>query len=567
MDERFEDYQYDSTLGTIAVGDRVYDDHQLSKQQEVLLQESESASKESTYIPEAVRDFILYFQKCFYEGKVNELNSCYESSFSKLTEKFYKNSPWPHPEQVVAPLVNHDETFLLYYKEVYFRHLYSRLTPTLEQRFDSYNNYCALFNLIVNSDGPSNIELPMYWAWDIIDEFIYQFNSYSMYRTRAIKKGLTQEIETMEQNPGMWSAFSVLNVLYSLTIKAKMTEQLKAMKQGQDAELVAGEYGSKPLYKMLGYFAIIGTLRVHTLLGDFTLALKTMENMDLSKKALLARVAAAHFTTYYYVGFCYLMLGRYADAIKAFSHILLFISRTKNINRSAQFRIVSKKSEQMYALLAICVTLCPTRLDDIVHVGLREKYGEQLAKISRSIKDTAANSILADDPTIIKIFEELFLFAAPKFISPSLPDYEHPAMNIDPLQHHSKIFLATVANATLGAKLKPYLNLYATMELSKLSAFLEADDEFLRSALVCYKLKTRQIKWTEGDLLNGESGNVSEINIALENDLIHISETKVSRKFADFFIRNIGKNYMVQEFIANPVENNSIAGKQRGRKY
>ncbi len=35
---------------------------------------------------------------------------------------------------------------------------------------------------------------------------------------------------------------------------------------------------------MLGYFSIIGLLRVHVLLGDFTLALKVMENVELNQK-------------------------------------------------------------------------------------------------------------------------------------------------------------------------------------------------------------------------------------------------------------------------------------------
>lgn len=47
---------------------------------------------------------------------------------------------------------------------------------------------------------------------------------------------------------------------------------------------IVGEYGSKHLYKMLGYFSIIGLLRVHTLLGDYTLALKVMDNIELNQK-------------------------------------------------------------------------------------------------------------------------------------------------------------------------------------------------------------------------------------------------------------------------------------------
>ena len=64
------------------------------------------------------------------------------------------------------------------------------------------------------------------------------------------------------------------------------------MKRGEDASLYAGEYGNRPLYKMLGYFSIIGLLRVHCLLGDFSLALKTLDDIELNKKAMFARVMA-----------------------------------------------------------------------------------------------------------------------------------------------------------------------------------------------------------------------------------------------------------------------------------
>jgi translation initiation factor 3 subunit L len=47
---------------------------------------------------------------------------------------------------------------------------------------------------------------------------------------------------------------------------------------------IVGEYGSRPLYRMLGYFSLIGLLRVHSLLGDFTLALKVVEHVELNQK-------------------------------------------------------------------------------------------------------------------------------------------------------------------------------------------------------------------------------------------------------------------------------------------
>ena len=39
----------------------------------------------------------------------------------------------------------------------------------------------------------------------------------------------------------------------------------------------------------------------------------------------------------------------------------------------------------MYALLAICITLCPTRLDENIQPYLKEKYGEHLSKMQRGL--------------------------------------------------------------------------------------------------------------------------------------------------------------------------------------
>ena len=118
---------------------------------------------------------------------------------------------------------------------------------------------------------------------------------------------------------------------------------------------IVGEYGTRPLYKLLGYFSIVGLLRVHSLLGDFTLALKVMENVELNQKVSSAsdsrlirytdifqspftRVTACHVTTYYYVGFCYIMLRRYPDAVRTFVSILNFILRMRQYHtRSYQY--------------------------------------------------------------------------------------------------------------------------------------------------------------------------------------------------------------------------------------
>lgn len=55
-----------------------------------------------------------------------------------------------------------------------------------------------------------------------------------------------------------------------------------------DPESVAGEYGRHSLYKMLGYFSLVGLLRLHSLLGDYYQAIKVLENIELNKKVRFA---------------------------------------------------------------------------------------------------------------------------------------------------------------------------------------------------------------------------------------------------------------------------------------
>jgi hypothetical protein len=118
----------------------------------------------------------------------------------------------------------------------------------------------------------------------------------------------------------------------------------------------------------------------------------------------------------------YMMMRRYVDAIKCFTNILLFIARTKQYHtRSYQYDQILKKNEQMcvappqqsrfdrielrrtlyislfvgrrpltlvlalgfgrYALLAICLSLCPYRIDENIHTTVRDKYTDKMARM------------------------------------------------------------------------------------------------------------------------------------------------------------------------------------------
>jgi len=114
---------------------------------------------ETVELPEVIRLFVVYFQKQVREGNVYEVHTNYEATFNKLTDRFYKSTPWPSAE-TIAPLVGNDAQFLLLYKELYYRHIYSKLQPTMEQRVASWKNYCDIFDMLLNTEAPVDLQLP-----------------------------------------------------------------------------------------------------------------------------------------------------------------------------------------------------------------------------------------------------------------------------------------------------------------------------------------------------------------------------------------------------------------------
>ncbi|KXN88666.1 Eukaryotic translation initiation factor 3 subunit L [Leucoagaricus sp. SymC.cos] len=475
-------------------------------------------------IPDVVKAFIVRFYQAVLDNNLEEITIAYESGWQKYTEKFYSRTEWPEAE-IIAPLVNDDPIFLILYRELYYRHVYSRLQPNIDDRLHSYENSCELFNYLLNSDGPVKLQLPEQWLWDIIDEFIYQYQVFCSWRSK-VKSKTEDELVMLAEGGPVWSSYSVLNVLYSLMQKSKINEYIIAQREGKSPEEIAeivGEYGQRPLYRMLGYFSIIGLLRVHVLLGDFTLALKVMENVELNQKSPFSRVTACHVTTYYYVGFCYIMLRRYPDAIRTFVTILNFIMRMRQYHtRSYQYDQISKTADRMYALFAVCNALSPTRLDDNIANIAKERFGEQYAKISRGGQEA------------LSAFEELFLYACPKFITANPPPYEDAnAINAtlaspdtsspssDATQRHLALFLSDVAAQLPVPTLRSFLKLYTSLDAKKLANFLDADEEEMVTGL-----------------LDGRMTTTSDLNFVIDENMVHIAESTVGRRYAGWFIKN-----------------------------
>jgi|EP00161_Ancyromonas_sigmoides_P008128 translation initiation factor 3 subunit L len=495
-------------------------------------------------VPEPVARFLCGLARSLQERKVYEVHQAIESGWSTLTNQFFKAVPWPSAD-AVAPLVDHDDTFLTLYRELAFRHVYSRLQPTVQDRVASWENYVWLFEMLLDVQRPMRLDLPNQWLWDIVDELIYQFQSFCQFRAKR-KARSADDIRVLRENPDVFSAEKLIAMLRKAADRSRVVEVLSAMRASgfQAPQLKGGaftggpgapedEFAQSNTYVMLGYFSLIGLSRVHCLLSDYDTALRSLDHVDMSKKnGLFARVAACHVTLYYYVGFSYLMLKRYADAVRSFSSAITFVQRTKQYHtRSYQYDAIMKKTEQMYALLSMALVLSPARVDDQIRNALREKLGDKTARMQRGEE---------------AVFEELFTYSCPKFIIPSAPDYDSAPANTgqDAYRHQLRLFVSEVKQQLVLPTIRSYLRLYTSISVPKLAGFLNVPVDEFRAQLLALKYKSRRPMWPGGGAppVAGEVVNCADVEFSIDNDVVNVVSQQGSGQYhTDFFVRNLKK--------------------------
>ena len=169
----------------------------------------------------------------------------------------------------------------------------------------------------------------------------------------------------------------------------------------------------------------------------------------------------------------------------------------------------------MYALFAICNVLSPSRLDDNISNIVKERYSEQLSKMSSRNSEEA-----------MPAFEELFLYACPKFMSANPPPYEDPASlsillsnepQLDPAHRHLGLFLSDVKAQAPVPTLRSFLKLYTSLDATKLANFLDADEENMVQQMMAMKVATRSVSrvGNEKGLLEGITISTSDLNFVI----------------------------------------------------
>jgi translation initiation factor 3 subunit L len=109
--------------------------------------------------------------------------------------------------------------------------------------------------------------------------------------------------------------YGVLNYLKALVEKSMIIEILEREKEGLEQFTVMNGYahkGGSNVLKMLGYYSMIGLLRVHCLLGDYSTGLKCLSPIDISQQGVYTTEIGSYISTIYHYGFANFMMHRCA---------------------------------------------------------------------------------------------------------------------------------------------------------------------------------------------------------------------------------------------------------------
>jgi len=204
----------------------------------------------------------------------------------------------------------------------------------------------------------------------------------------------------------------------------------------------------------------------------------------------------------------------------------------------------------MIALLAILSHICPISVvDDIIASIVRDKHANNLSKIEAGEEG----------------YEDLFIFACPKFVNPAVPDYSQalkpgcPAVPYgqDAYKLQVQHFMNEMSAHTSLRKMRSYMSLYTSIEVKQLASFNDMNVEEFQSWLTCFKHKMRQlergtvvastdsaskgvVKGTKSN--QDKAGTAMDIHYNVTGNVVHVDEAEKTRQFETFFMKQIQNN-------------------------
>lgn len=473
----------------------------------------------------AIKDFVFDLHSCSRNSmREEDVVSTYEIKFKDLSEIYFQQSAWPDVRTIASECYN-DEEFLLFYREMTMRHLFMKLKPQTNHFIDSWTNYTKLFSFILNSKEET-ILLTSQWIYDIIQEFVYQFQGFCQFRSQVTHR-TSDDIIILNENKKAWNLPTVVRIL-------------------RDLFDLSNKYPSSSIFYKFGTFAAVELARLECLLGDYTSSLRVFSTTIVNDRLdLIKKLPSSYLNAFYHVGVSYLLLRRYTEAMDCFSEIVLSM-QTQGLLKPPQpasgygsqqrslapltqsHRILDK----ILGLLAIAMVLSPAnRLDEQVRELVESKLSEKLRRMS------------GGDGNILN---DLFEQSCPKFVSPIVPNYNSSINhNQEAFIHQLNIFAEDAKQQLDVLKLRPYLRLYTAIHIDKLARITDSNTSAFTAQLLAYSYRT-----ISNSSVNETRSSSSDVSFVIHNNSLVIETASSS---------SIKNNAIERYFIAGVRKHSEIA--------
>lgn len=296
-----------------------------------------------------------------------------------------------------------------------------------------------------------------------------------------------------------------------------------------------------PAYQYFGIFASVALSRLECLLTDYSASLSALapvlENSttkvvkhDQETKTftqVIQSVFPARLSLTYHAGISFLMLRRYKDAATTVGDLCTYMQRgfkTGQLRSMPNVDQLYKNYDRMIALLAICTHVCPQTnlVEESIAKTIREKHGAQMSKEN---------------------FTELFVFCAPKFVTPAIPDFVTSGSIDNAYKQQIYLLEQELKDQPNFEKLRSYLKLYTSIPISKLINFGNTEH-----TLASLKLKMRQLEITNSDVPSLEDASVKsalDIHYYAEkvegsaDEIVHVDEAEKQRRYENYFFGQV----------------------------
>ncbi len=448
--------------------------------------------------------FSLHQAVCF-SHRVDEIVQLYEVQFREINDKFYINTPWPAASLIAKECAN-DELFMCLYTEITTKALFNKYkSQTVYDQILAWHNYIKLFELFIaySGDAKKTYLLSNNWINEIITEFVYQFQGVCQYRSQLTKRS-SDEIKVLVENKNTWNLPKVVSILKSL------------------GHLINH---SNEFYQKFGFFATVETVRLECLIGDYSACLKSASIiLKEDRSDYFAISQLQHINFYYHTGVAHLMSRQLSHAVNTFSDIILHVNRVfKHVQRSQISTQISKTIEKLIVFTALTSLLCPgLRLEDqvkeLVDKGPAHAPGTFRNNDSSENKAWTEKLRRISDGDIL-VYTELFENNCPKFIHPAIPDYANLTndYNMDAFDTQVNVFMTEVLQCLSVRKIRSYLKLYTSIDISKLARFNELSEDALVAQLLSYKHKNIEVVNDVATSISDVQYHFSGSNLVIES--------------------------------------------------